>query len=218
MNSHPWTRKGGFLAGLVLSTMMVLQAGPCSATPITYTVGQAIGLGGVTGTVQTNGTTGVLSASDIVGWNLELTGVGAAFNLTSPASSVFLVGGDLTATATDLYFNFSASDGGYVLFQLVPFSGTQYYCDQALGGGPCLQGASVVPQYYTDPSAQIVPEGGNQVIATAAADPVPEPMTLVLFGAGLLGLGGADLLACRAKGRGGSFVFTIRTGRRRRLS
>jgi hypothetical protein len=178
-------KRAGLRLGLALGTM-VLGAGVCSADPITYRVDQTIGLGNVMGTIETNGATGVLSVGDIIGWNLELNGVGASYNLTSPSSSVFVVGSDLTATPADLYFNFSGSDGGYLLFQQVPFSGSQYYCDQAFGGGPCIQGASVVPQFYTDPSAQIVPETGNQIIGTAV---VAEPATLSLLGFSLLGIG-----------------------------
>ncbi len=94
-------------------------------------------------------------------------------------------GSDVTATPTDLYFNFSGTDGGYFAFQEHPFTGFNYYCDQAFGGGQCIQGASVVPQYYTDTSAQIVPETGNQIIGTA----IPEPTTLPLVGLSLAGIG-----------------------------
>ena len=176
----------GFLAGLILSALVVGTA-TGHATPITYNVNQTIGSGSVTGTIQTDGAMGVLSVGDILAWNLELNGVSASYNLTSPSSSVFLVGSDVTAVGSHLYFNYSATDGGYLLFQQVPFSGSQYYCDQALGGGPCIQGASVVPQYYTDPSAQIVSMSGNQIIGTTAA--IPEPGTLSVMGLSLVGLG-----------------------------
>ena len=43
-------------------------------------------------TIQTDGVTGVLGSADIVGWNLELNGPWASFNLTN-SSSVVLVGG-----------------------------------------------------------------------------------------------------------------------------
>jgi hypothetical protein len=66
----------------------------------------------------------------------------------------------------------------------VPFSGSQYYCDQAQGSGPCIQGASVVPQYYTDNSAQIVSESGTQVIGTA----IPTPAVLPLLAFPLAGI------------------------------
>ncbi len=181
---NAWTKRMGLHSGFVLSTML-LGASVCSAGPITYKVDQTIGAGSVTGTIQTNGATGVLSVGDITAWNLELNGVGASFNLTNPTSSVFVVGSDVTGTTKDLFFNFSGTDGGYFLFQLVPFSGSQYYCDQALGGGPCIQGASVVPQFYTDASAQIVPETGNQIIGTA----IPEPAALSLVGLSLVGIG-----------------------------
>ena len=99
---------------------------------------------------------------------------------------MLIVGGDVTATATDLRFNFSGSGGDYLLFQQGLFSGVHYYCD-ATTTAACYQGASVAPQSYLDPSFQNVALSGSQVIGTVA--PIPEPASLALFGAGLLGLG-----------------------------
>ena len=164
------------------------------ASPITYSVDRTVGAGSVIGTIETDGATGVLSASGVLAWDLELNGVSASFNLTSgppPNSAVVVTGSDLTATATALSFNFSGTDGGYFLIQDGLFSGSQYYCDQALGGSTCLQGESVVPQYYTDSSAQIVSRTGTQVIGTATT--VPEPGPMALGGLYLAAIAGATL-------------------------
>ena len=49
---------------------------------IIYNVNEVVGAGGVVGTITTDGTVGVLSAADIVAWNLTVTGIGGAtFNL-----------------------------------------------------------------------------------------------------------------------------------------
>ena|SRR5271165_6846686 len=178
--------KGGPVAGFALAAIL-LGTEVCSATPITYNVNQAIGAGSITGTIQTDGTLGVLSAGDIIAWNLTLNGVGASFGLTDANSVVQVVGSDVTATATDLFFDFSGADNGYLLFQQGLFSGNHYYCD-ATATNVCYQGASVVPQSIFDPSAQHVPVAANQIIGTVGAA-VPEPATLALLGAGLVGLG-----------------------------
>ena len=52
-------KRTGFQLTLAL-TAMLLGAGVCAASPITYNVSQTIGGGSVTGTVQTDGTIGTI--------------------------------------------------------------------------------------------------------------------------------------------------------------
>jgi hypothetical protein len=175
----------GFQLILVLAAML-LGAGVCAASPITYNVNVTVGGGSVTGTVQTDGTIGTIGSANITAWNLNLNGLGASYNITDANSVVLITGGDVSATATDLLFNFSGSAGDFLLFQQGLFSGTHYYC-AATTLGTCFQGASVTPQSYLDPSFQNAALTGSQIIGTVA--PIPEPASLALFGAGLLGLG-----------------------------
>jgi hypothetical protein len=174
-------KRTGFYITFALTTM--LGGAVCSANPITYNVNQTIGGGNVIGTIQTDGTTGVLAAANIIAWNLDLNGVGASFNTTDANSMVAVVGNDVTATLTDLLFDFSGPAGDYLLFERVLFLGAHYYCD-ATANGTCFQGSSVAPEAVSDPSFQNVAVSGNQVIAT-----VPEPAALALFSAGLAGIG-----------------------------
>ena len=184
MSLQPSGKRARFLLGTVAAAL--LGSGVCSAAPITYTINQTIGAGSVTGTIQTDGTIGTLAAGNFIAWNLNLNGVGASFNITDGNSVAYVTGTDVTATATDLLFNFSGLDSGVLLFQQGLFSGTHYYCD-ATSTATCFQGASVSPQSYLDPSFQNVGVSGDQVIGTVA--PIPESGSLALFGAGLAGLG-----------------------------
>jgi hypothetical protein len=75
---------------------------------------------GATGTVTTDGKIGILTASDIINWNITIQDSrGNAFDLTGPLSGgnsylvypgQYLSPGDLIATRRGLYWAFSASD------------------------------------------------------------------------------------------------------------
>src|ERR1700685_1120103 len=106
------------LIGAVM--MLVVGISVCSASPITYAVDQTgIGFdqGSVTGTIETDGATGTLAASDIVNWNLQAVCLGfvgcsaSNFTLTGGVggnSTVSITGNGLTATATELLFNYAS--------------------------------------------------------------------------------------------------------------
>ncbi|MBS0265754.1 MAG: hypothetical protein JSS02_27735 [Planctomycetes bacterium] len=176
----------------VLSTLMFLVTaapifpGFCAAGTITYDVNQTIGGGSVVGTVETDGTTsGALNASNITAWNLTLTGLqGSTFTLTNSNSGVFVSGSDVTATPTNLFFNFSGTDDGYLLFQASFGSGTHYWGLATSTTGLLLQGQTVVPGTVFDSpqTYQYEAESGNQIIGTVHTNgAVPEPSSFAPF-------------------------------------
>src|SRR6476659_2496100 len=121
----------GILLGVALGAGL-LGAGPASAS-IIYTVDQTIGVGSVIGTITTDGQTGTLGIANFLSWNLTLNGDGASFTIASSDADAFInvVGSDVFATPTEITFNFSAADNGYLLFQDGKFSGMHYWCNAA---------------------------------------------------------------------------------------
>jgi hypothetical protein len=102
-----------------MATLLLLAIPSASiltaAANITYYVDLTIGVGSVTGNIVTDGNLGVLGQADIIGWNLAVTSAAGVSFLMSPGTSqptTQINGVDLSATASQLVFNFSGSDGG----------------------------------------------------------------------------------------------------------
>ena len=176
---------------IAASLAAALAASAANATAIVYNVNQSIGGGSVVGTITTDGATGVLTASDITAWDLMLNGVGASYHLkdTDVAAAKVVIGNSLTATASDLFYNFSGATGDFFLLQDHYSSGATYYCNSN-GFTACFTGKSDVPQSISDPSAQYDHiASGNQIIGVAARG-VPEPASwaMMLIGLGALGM------------------------------
>jgi PEP-CTERM motif len=170
----------------VALTMLLLGAGVARAD-ITYRVDQTgIGFdnGSVTGTIETDGTTGTLAGVNVLDWDLLVNdGVGTMYTLTGGVggnSTVAISGNALTATATEFLFNFDLP-GDSVDISNGPSEGWEL-----LGGTPppMATGFEVIQPTAFDGGAS--PRGlppQPEVIGT-----VPEPSTYgpMLIGIGLL--------------------------------
>lgn len=184
----PGKTMGRYLAFTVV--VMLFGVVVANASPITYSVNRTIGIGSVTGFIETDGTLGGLTAANVVDWSLLLNDGTSTYTITGPLSGsnsvVYSQGADVTASATQLLFNFSGVDNGIFLFQQGLFSGTHYYCD-ATQTGACFAGETVVPISVFS-SYQNAPRSGDVVIGTAGGSAVPEPGTygLMLTGLGIL--------------------------------
>ena len=165
-----------FLTAVAHVTTLAL-AQPALANPITYVVKQTIGAGSVVGQVGTDGTLGTLATANVKTWDLTLNGVGKTYNITNTNSSVVIQGNAVTATATNLSFNYSGTGSNYLLFQQGLYSGNHYWCNANVGGA-CLQGATVAPiSAVFDPSAQFEGRTGIQVLGSASGStPTPIPI------------------------------------------
>jgi hypothetical protein len=115
MHRKSKTRRNGLLLSAALGTMLL--GGEAALANIVYNVDRTVGMGSVTGTITTDGNSGTLGLGDFLAWNLTLNGVGASYTINSTDSVIWGDPfGDVTATATDLYFNFSGSAGD-IIFQ-----------------------------------------------------------------------------------------------------
>jgi len=209
------------IPSLTLLSLVFEAASLCSAAPITYNVDLPFGAASVTGTITTDGMIGVLSSPNILNWNLVLNdrtklcgepvAVVCTVNLLGPNGSAGGAGGggghiasadgaDLSATATQLLFNFGGSDNGEFLIGdgvlgAVCFGPTGCLFGPALGGaGESLYmnppGSIEIPNNGED--FQFTSVSGTRVIGTTAKnspytftdiyDPLAPPFGTMAYG------------------------------------
>lgn len=167
------------------------------AHALTYNVDRTVADGMVTGTIETDGTIGTLTAANITGFELLLTapnlkGSVPSFLLSSGISGhvVKVFGTTLSATSSALVFNF---DGGLRGSNAVSFSSANldadyYYCLSATincSAGAPNGVAEIIGKTDANAPAQVVTAlQGPTEFATVSAVPLPAalPMLAAAFG------------------------------------
>ena len=176
----------------------VLGALSAIGGPIIYNVNNTVGGGSISGTIETDGTIGTLGFGNILDWNLLLNDGSGTFTNEGPLSGnnsqLDFIGTNLTATATQLLFNFSGPAGAVMFQNPAIGSGVNYWCMQVTIS-ECVSGGFIGEGVRVSTTLQTRGFEGNQVIGTAGS--VPEPASL-----GLIGLGVAVLLTARLRRTG----------------
>lgn len=182
----------------LMAFSLAIAASPASAT--VYVGTQMAGPNGSgTISVTTDGTVGALSAANILGFSITSVINGIAYASTSggPGSNTTAFGNGLSATATQLIFDFT-SDGFFGIADFVP-GNTGFCVDGAAAAFACSGDApslgffaTVAPNVY-----DVVSERRTGIQAIAAV--VPEPGTWFLLATGFGIVGGA--LRRRGAGR-----------------
>jgi PEP-CTERM motif len=172
---------------LALATAL-MGANVGNAVPITYTVNQTVGAGGVTGNIVTDGTFGTIGIPDIASWSLTLNNGTTTYDLTQ-ANSYLFGSGQLGATSQQLTYDFSS--GNYFAFILngsTNINSTdwclQSFFGQCFYGGGAGEGVQIQSSNLSPGPFKFL--SGTQVIATASV-PEPETYAMMLAGLGLIG-------------------------------
>lgn len=176
-----------FMNSIRAASVLALSFVAVSADAITYTASRPVGTGTVDLSITTDGTLGVLTNANLVGWSITVTEGADSFTLV-PGNSASLMGAGVSATSTDLSFDFGSGD--LWLIQTPTFgSGDPFWCVQSDGcfdfSGPA---EGILPRFSNFNSYVRQPYSGVQVIASAV---IPEPASwaMLIAGFGLVGTG-----------------------------
>lgn len=183
--------KRSCLLGAAYALCLSLMISGAANASIIYHVDRTIGDGTVTGFIETDGTLDVLSSGNIIDWTFKLTaenlfgGQTDVIDIEDDGSVHTIIDGAITATATQLWFNFGLVDTSYLIFQGgEPYF--NYWCLETSGCGGSSAGEVMGNRVGGIGIAQSESRTGN----IAFAEVVPVPAAVWLFGSGLLGLVG----------------------------
>ena len=183
----------GFTSRACAVAVFMFATGLVHAGPVVYAVnsnlvvpgGIGINDGTWSGTIETDGTIGTLSASNILSWSLLLNdGIGQTFTINSGNSALTLTGTATTATSSLLQFNYDSPDfGGLGYFEIL---------DAADGWGLFFSGPG------SPSNGGIINPDGASTVGILGLGPqpktigvaTPEPSAFLLIGSalGILGL------------------------------
>ena len=165
--------------------MLLAMFATSANAAILYNVNRVIGGGSITGTIETDGTLGVLGNANVTGWSLTLSspnlGTGPVDTISLATGSHTIIGTAFTATATELFFDFDAGPTNIAIF--FGASGNLWCMDA--GGCGTLGPGDLMGVNNSGLLAEKSEPSGNVVVAsTAPGGPtvaLPEPSTLAFF-------------------------------------
>lgn len=189
--NHARTMIGNIRAGGL--ALLVLALGLSAHANIDYSLNHAVGAGSVTGTITTDGTLGVLSAGNLVDWDIVIFDGSSSFNLLGPQSgsnsALYFAGSSLSSTLTDLLWDYSNPNYAGLLIQNPHIGSSQnWFALEGPSNGIGGYASSMNLRVGFGPN-QVAYHNGVKSVGTANGANVPDGgSTATLLGAVMAGM------------------------------
>ena len=168
------------------SVLAVALMGAAPAQAITYIGNRTIGVGTAALSITTDDTLGILSGANIVDWTITVAKPGESALLNPGNSNLIFSSTALSATATQLLFDFDGS-GGFAFATSGVGNSRPAYCISGASGVNCNNTANTEGVFFT--SGDITQTFDGVAVLGSVGGGVPEPASwaLMIAGFGLVG-------------------------------
>jgi hypothetical protein len=178
------------LFGLCELVACMALLGVPSASATTYSVSDNVGSIAITGSITTDGNTGLLALGDITSWSFNIGGLSIPFAMTSSTGIATMLGSDLIATPTTLSYKFSDLAIGELVFGsngCYPCASLSYDTAGALiaSEGGLLFDIDITSDNSVD---MLSNRAGTLVIASVTQTPLPAALPFFGVGLGIIAL------------------------------
>ena len=168
--------------------MFALYASGTNAA--TYVANRTVGAGSISFSLTTDDTIGMLSVGNVVDYDITITNGANTINFKPGNASIYVFGSALSATLTDLNFDYAGAAGSFLVFNRGAGIG-DHYCFETSG---CSGVYNQAESFRVGQSGSFIGESrsGVQAIASVASvGGVPEPAAwaLMMGGFGAAGVG-----------------------------
>jgi hypothetical protein len=191
------------LLGLIVTVVMTV---PASAASITYSLNIQESIFSITGTITTDGTIGALQDSNVIAYDLAVTGIpdvvclsactadpsGTTANISGGSAAT---GPGLIATTNELNFDFADEYSNFIVLgnnnypsDFVEFFDHVIASGDEGNGGIGIGGLQFV--FYPNLGNLVENPDGTYVIGSVTTTPLPAALPLFAAGLGIIGLFG----------------------------
>lgn len=175
-----------FLMSGAALVVALMSAAPAQA--ITYIGNRTIGAGSASLSITTDDTLGILSKVNIIDWTITVTKPGESALLNPGNTNLIFSSTALSATATQLLFDFDGS-GGFAFATSGVGNGRPGYCISGASGVNCNNTPNTEGVFFT--SGDVTQTFDGVSVLGSVNNGVPEPTSWALMIAGFGATGAA---------------------------